>query len=150
MAFQSHHAYLSNMYPCKIMFEGVEYRSSEHLYYVEMAKHHNRLDLVNKLTKAKDGYACKRLAREIDIADDWEEIKLNIMCKVINLKFDQNDGLRDKLLATIGHLYEATKGDSFSCGMSLAQVKDISQETITGANHLGKILVEYRNERLGI
>ena len=46
------------------------------------------------------------------------------MRKVINLKFDQNDGLRDKLLATIGHLYEATKGDSFSCGFSLAQAKD--------------------------
>ena len=49
------------------------------------------------------------------------------MRKVIYLKFDQNDGLRDKLLATIGHLYEAMKGDSFSCGMSLAQAKDISQ-----------------------
>ena len=67
------------------------------------------------------------------------------MRKFINLKFDQHDELRDKLLATIGHLYEATKGDSFSCGLSLAQAKDISEETITGANHLGKILVEYRN-----
>ena len=75
---------------------------------------------------------------------------MKIMRKFINLKFDQHDGLRDKLLATIGHLYEATKGDSFSCGLSLAQAKDISQETITGANHLGKILVEYRNHRLGL
>ena len=24
VAFQSHHVYLSNMFPCKIMFEGVE------------------------------------------------------------------------------------------------------------------------------
>ena len=150
VAFQSHHAYLSNMFPCKIVYEGVQYQSSEHLYHVEMAKHHDRLDLVNKLTKAKDGYTCKRIAREITIADDWEETKIKVMRKIINLKFDQNDGLRDKLLATIGHLYEATKGDSFSCGMSLAQAKDISQETITGANHLGKILVEYRNERLGL
>ena len=91
--------------------------------------------MINKLIKAKDGYACKRMAREIVIADDWEEIKLKIMRKLINLKFDQNDGLEDKLLATISHLYEAMKRDSFSCGMSLAQAKDISQETITGANH---------------
>ena len=133
VAFQSHHAYLSNMFPCIIVYEGVDYKSSEHLYHSEMAKHHNRLDLVNRIIKAKDGYASKRIAREITIADDWEETKLKIMRKVINLKFDQHDGLRDKLLATIGHLYEATKGDSFSCGLSLAQAKDISQETITGA-----------------
>ena len=73
VAFQSHQAYLSNIFPCKIMYNGVEYRSTEHLYHVEMAKHHNRLDMVNKLIKAKDGYACKRIARGIDIADDWEE-----------------------------------------------------------------------------
>ena len=149
VAFQSHHAYLSNMYPCKIMYDGVDYKSSEHLYHCEMAKHHNRLDLVNRILKAKDGYAAKRIAREIDIAEDREVVKLKVMRKVIHLKFAQNDGLRDKLLATIGFLYEATKGDSFSCGQTLAQVKDISQDTITGANHLGKILVEFRTEYLG-
>ena len=31
-AFQSHHAYLSNMYHCKIVYEGLEYKSSEHLF----------------------------------------------------------------------------------------------------------------------
>ena len=55
VAFQSHHAYLSNMFPCKIMFEGVKYKYAEHLYHAEMARHHNRLDLVNKIIKAKDG-----------------------------------------------------------------------------------------------
>ena len=133
VAFQSHHTYLSNMYLCKIMYEGVEYKSAEHLYHSEMAKHHNRLDLVNRIIKAKDGYLSKKIAKEITISDDWEAAKLKIMRKIINLKFDQNDGLRDKLLATIGYLYEATKGDSFSCGLTLAQAKDISQESITGA-----------------
>ena len=70
VAFQSHHAYLTNIFPCKIVYEGVEYRSAEHLYYAEMARHHNRLDLVTRIIKAKDGYATKRIAREITIADD--------------------------------------------------------------------------------
>ena len=56
-----------------------------------MAKHYNRLDLVNKITKARDGYATKRIAKEIDIAKDREEVKLKIMRKIIYLKFDQND-----------------------------------------------------------
>ena len=149
LSFQSHHSYLSNMFPCTITYDGVDYKSSEHLYHAEMARPHNRLDLVNVIIKAKDGYATKRIAKEIVLADDWDEAKLKIMRKVIKLKFDQNDSIRDKLLATIGHLYEATKGDSFSCGMTLAQAKDIAQDTITGANQLGTILEEYRNECLG-
>ena len=149
IAFQSHYSYLSNMFPCTIIYEGIEYKSSEHLYHAEMARHHDRLDLVNSIIKAKDGYATKKISKEIVIAEDWEVAKLKIMRKVIQLKFDQNDNIRDMLLATIGHLYEATKGDSFSCGMMLAQAKDIDQDTITGANHLGKILEEYRNDYLG-
>ena len=114
----------------KIMYEGVEYKSSEHLYHTEMAKHNNTLDLVNNIIKAKDGYRTKKIARELDIAD---EVKLKLMQKVIHLKFDQNDNIRDKLFATIDFLCEATKSDSFPCGMSLA--KGIAQ--VTGANHLG-------------
>ena len=68
----------------------------------------------------------------------------------MHLKFDQNDGLKNLLLATIGPLYEATKGDSFACGMSLAQAKDIGKDSIPGANHLGIILCEYRDECLGV
>ena len=124
------------MYPCKIMYNGVEYKSAEHLYHCGMTKHHNPIDLINKIIKAKDGYTAKRIAREIDVAEDWEVVKLKVMRKIIHLKFAQNDGLRDKLLATIAFLYKATKGDPFACGITLAQAKDISQETITGANHL--------------
>ena len=72
------------------------------------------------------------------------------MTKIVHLKFDQNDSLRDKLLALRGPLYEATKGDSFSCGMSLAQASDIAKDTIPNANHLGIILCKYLNDCLGL
>ena len=48
------------------MSEGVEYKSFEHLYHTEMAKHQNTLDLVSKIIKAKDGYTIKKIAKEID------------------------------------------------------------------------------------
>ena len=150
-AFQSHHAYLSNMYPCVINYEGTKYKSAEHLYYAEMARHHNRLDLVNDIINAKDGYAAKRVGKKItEIDENWDTTKIKVMKKVVHLKFDQNDGLKNLLLATIGPLYEATKGDSFACGMSLAQAKDIGKDSIPGANHLGIILCEYRDECLGV
>ena len=149
-AFQSHHAYLSNMYPCKIVYEGLEYKSSEHLYFAEMARHHNKFELAEEIRNTKDGYAAKRASKKIIVAEDWEQIKVKIMKKVIHLKFDQNPGLRDELLTTKGFLYEATKGDSFSCGLSLPQAKDIDQASITKGNQLGIILVEYRDEYLGL
>ena len=149
-AFQSHHAYLSNMYPCKIIYEGLEYKSSENLYFAEMARHHNKLELAEEIRNTKDGYAAKRTAKKIIVADDWDQIKTKIMTKVIHLKFDQNPGLRNELLATVGFLYEATKGDSFLCGMSLPQAKDINQTSINKENQLGNILVKYRDEYLGL
>ena len=145
-AFQSHHAYLSNMYPCKIVYEGLKYKSSEHLFFAKMARHHNKFELAEEIRNTKDGYTAKRASKKIIVAEDWEQIKIKIMKKVIHLKFDQNPGLRDELLATKGFLYEATKGDSFSCGLSLPHAKDIDQASITKGNQLGIILVEYRDE----
>ena len=72
------------------------------------------------------------------------------MRKIIALKFDQNDNIRDKLISTTGHLYEATKDTEFGCGLTLGQNKEIKQNSIKGKNMLGKILVEYRNAILGI
>ena len=72
------------------------------------------------------------------------------MKKVIQLKFDQNDNLRGKLLSTQGFLYEAMKGDSLLCGMYLVQATDIAEDTIPKAKPLGVILCEYRDEYLSL
>ena len=66
------------------------------------------------------------------------------------LKFEQNDYIRDKLLATQGFLYEATKDIDFGCGLTLGQSKDINQKGIKGKNMLGIILAEFRDEYLGV
>ena len=71
------------------------------------------------------------------------------MRKIIALKFDQNDQIRDKLLATKGFLYEATKDLDFGCGLTLGQAKDINQTGIKGKNMLGIVICEYRDRDLG-
>ena len=75
-AFQSHHAFLSNMFLCNIKFEGEDYISAEHLYTALMAFHHNRQDLLPAILKAKDGYEAKHIARRIKIDDSWETEKM--------------------------------------------------------------------------
>ena len=92
----------------------------------------------------------KEKNRNIKADDSWDTVKIKIMRKIIALTFDQNDGIRDKLLGLVGHLYEATKDPDFACGFTLAEAKNINQTTIIGKNMLGVILGEYRDERLEI
>ena len=136
-AFQSHHAYLSNMFMIDIVYEGQTYRSAEHLYSAEFARHQNRLDLVQGIIEARDGYEAKRKIRIIKADDSWDNAKSKVMRKIVSLKFDQNDGIRDKLLGTTGFLYEATKDPDFACGFTLSEATKISQTGITGKNILG-------------
>ena len=133
------------MYLCDITDDNIIYKSAEHYYSADMAHHHNRMDLSKDILEAADGYEAKRIVRNIKKNDSWDDTKIKIMKKIIALKFDQNDCLRDRLLRLTGHLYEATKSDlDFACGMTLSQVKDICQENLTGKNMLGIILCEYR------
>ena len=115
-----------------------------------MARFHNRLDLINDILEAQDGYAAKRVVKSIKIRDEWHEAKIKVMKTIISLKFDQNDALRDKLINTKGFLYEATKADmDFACGLTLSQTKDIAKNKITGKNILGDILCDYRDNIVG-
>ena len=150
IAFQSHFAYLSNMFLCNIKVGEITYKSSEHFYSVELAKYHDRNDLVQEIIEASDGYAAKRVVRNIQIKEKWNEDKIPIMKKIITMKFDQNDHIRDQLLRTKGFLYEATKSDlDFACGLTLSQQKDIRKDNIKDRNMLGIILCEYRDNIIG-
>ena len=64
--------------------------------------------------------------------------------KIVSLKFDENDSLRDKLLKTKGWfiIYEATKADmDFACGLTSSQAKDIAKNKSLEKNSLVKYCV---------
>ena len=71
------------------------------------------------------------------------------MRKIVKLKFDQNDYIRDKLLKTKGLLFEATKDTDFRSGLTLGQAKDINAKDMKGKNMLGIILCEYLDKIMG-
>ena len=148
-AFQSHHAYMSNMYVTDIKYEGDTYITAEHLYTTEFVKHYEKPDLIPDILSAEDGYAAKRLIRNIKVKDSWNDVKFKIMRKIVELKFNQNAYIRDKLLKTKGLLFEATKDIDFGCGLTLGQAKDINAKDMKGKNMLGIILCEYWDKILG-
>ena len=131
-----------------IKFEIENFKSAEHLFTALMAFHHNRRDLLPFILKARDGYDAKRIARRIKTDEAWDTDKIEIVKRVIKLKFDQDDNLRDRLLNLKGHLYEATKDVTFACGLVLSQLDQITKDSIPGKNILGDQICEYRDNIL--
>lgn len=133
--FSGKYDFLSNFYPCKIKYEGVEFPSVEHAFQAMKTMNRTRRNEIAQMSTA--GQA-KRAGRGVILRDDWESVKDKIMYDLNKLKF-QNPELAKKLLETGDReLIEGnTWGDDY-WGM----VGDV------GENKLGKILMRIRTELL--
>lgn len=133
-SFSDVHFFLSNFYAVDIMMDGWKFPSVEHAY--QGAKTLN-LDQRIKFTDIylRPGKA-KQLGKNVDLRSDWEHIKLRIMNELVFQKFDNHE-LKQKLLDTYPlELIEGNWwGDKF-WGVCNGE----------GHNHLGKILMNKRNQ----
>jgi predicted NAD-dependent protein-ADP-ribosyltransferase YbiA (DUF1768 family) len=84
----------------------------------------------------------EKYKENVKLRKDWNEVRVEIMKKVIHLKFDQNPELKEKLLKTPPNtiFVEHTKRDKF-----WGDGGDKGDGKI-GMNMLGKIITEYINE----
>ena len=133
-SFRGPYWFLSNMSDYPVVYEWLLYRNSESAY--QAAK------FINPKTKALflnlDGFEAKKLgkSRNFTMRKDWEDVKYDIMYKIVLAKFKQNvDALR-RLLAT-GHL-EIIEGNP----SKYTPTKD----DWIGKNTLGKIHMRVRKE----
>jgi ribA/ribD-fused uncharacterized protein len=132
--FQNEYRFLSNFWPCNIEYNGLTFNNSESLYMAH--KSGDEADFVKFAGITKPGDA-KRLGRTVRLQPGWDEMKFEVMEKCLRLKFDQNPGLKEKLVAT-GDLYlEETN-----------QWKDVIWGVCNGVgeNNLGKLLMKLREE----
>ena len=81
----------------------------------------------------------KRKGRHVQLRPDWEDVKLSIMEEVVRAKFTQNEDLKALLLATGDSVLEEgnTWHDIFW---------GVDARTRKGENHLGRILMQVREE----
>lgn len=140
--FQGEFRFLSNFFPSPMLVRGVGTKTqqwiptAEHLFQALKTRIPEEQQAV--LNCATPGQA-KRLGRQITLRDDWEDIKLNVMRVVIKAKFEQNPRLAQQLLATgEAQLIEGNWWNDKWFGVCL--------RTGEGENHLGKILMETRQE----
>ena len=132
--FQGQYRFLSNFWPAKVHYEGMEYNSVEHAY--QAAKTLDKETRLRIRDLRKPGEA-KHEGNKVEMRADWEEVKVDIMRFLVREKFSMNSKLKEQLLATGDQYLEETNhwGDTF-WGVCRGR----------GRNELGRILMEVREE----
>lgn len=130
-SFHGKYRFLSNFYPCKIWMDEQMYTSVEHAY--QAAKTVIPIER-DRIRQALYPGQAKRLAKQVTLRPNWEELKIELMRALLLQKFGDLT-LRQKLLATGDALLIEgnTWGDTF---WGICNDK--------GANVLGKLLMEVR------
>lgn len=132
--FRGKYEFLSNMYPT-ILYIGDEiYPSAEHAFQAMKCLDKDERIAMSTCRSSKEAKAAGRLVK---LRPDWEEVKVDMMYKVLKAKFE-NPELAQKLRDTNGEtLVEGnTWGDDFWGVNSKGQ----------GRNMLGNLLMQVRKE----
>lgn len=130
----------SNLYRRPVMFEGVEYPTTEHAYQAGKA----RKDAVREWLMAAPTPSLLAMAAHglyvWDISPDWSKTKYDRMKRVLQAKFTQHEDLAELLLSTgKARLVEAATVDNL-VNRTWGEVNGV------GKNMLGKLLMEVREE----
>lgn len=132
-SFDKEYYFLSNFYPSKITFEGIEYKTVEHAF--QAAKTTDNFERYTIAMMPTPGRA-KQMGRSISLRPDWEEVKEGVMETCLREKFAIPE-LREKLLATGDEeLIEGNTWNDRFWGVCNGE----------GKNKLGKLLMKIRKE----
>ncbi len=133
--FRLAYDFLSNFYPATVSIDGLEYLSSEAAFQAYKCKN---IEDRQQFTRIAADEA-KRLGRRAALRSDWEQVKLDVMRRVVRAKFEQHPNLAQYLLDTgDADLIEGNTWNDVYWGVDL--------RTGEGENHLGKILMAQRQE----
>ncbi len=137
--FQGEYRFLSNFWMCDIKYEGITYTSSEAAYQAAKSLDSRVREAFTTVMPGKS----KRMGSSVELREDWEEVKLQVMEVIVREKFWHNPELKQKLTDTgDAFLIEGnTWGDKF-WGCTYTK----SDPRWEGANHLGVILMQIRSE----
>jgi ribA/ribD-fused uncharacterized protein len=142
--FFKEHRFLSNFHVCSIVYEDIEYTSTEaayqaaKIYYPESKLKTNvERGRIAAMTPSESKKETHMESFKAMIRPDWDNVKLDVMYVINKYKFTQHPELREMLLETGDKYLEETNwwGDIF-WGVCNGE----------GENQLGMMLMRIRNE----
>jgi len=103
LGFVGEYRFLSNFYPCKILYQGIYYPSVENAYVASKT-----LDIeLRKTVSTCSAVEAKKIGKTFPLREDWESVKVKLMYEFLKQKFYSGE-LCDKLLSTGDSYIEET------------------------------------------
>jgi ribA/ribD-fused uncharacterized protein len=138
-SFSNEYQFLSNFYNAEVVHEGITYKNSEAAFQAAKTKD---ISIRNEFSELNPSQA-KLKGRHVELREDWEQAKDNIMYEIVKDKFSRNSNLRSLLMKTNTSIliegnwwHDNYWGD---CHCEKCQNKE-------GKNTLGLILMRVRDE----
>ena len=132
-SFSGEYRFLSNSWPCLILYGMHWYDSCEHAY---QAAKTTDIQVQLAIRNAQSAGMAKRLGKSVHLRPDWEKIKLEVMGDLLWQKFVLDHKLRARLVATgQRQLIEKNHWGDIYWGVCGGR----------GTNHLGNLLMRIRN-----
>ena len=132
---------MSNFFEAPVEYDGLQFKNSEAAFQAqkcssyEQRKQFQELDPSRAKRKGRNVILKKEEAEESK--EFWDKIKIKEMLEIVRNKFQQNEDLKEKLLAT-GDAYLEEGNDWGDTIWGVCNGK--------GQNNLGKILMQVREE----
>ena len=133
--FGGDYEFLRNDFECNVMLDGEMYSSVERAFQAAKTDDKEKREEIKNAATLRDA---RKLGRNFTLSPTWKNDRLVVMKDLLKSKFNDNLALKFKLLLTEdAELIQGgmTNGDQF-WGVD---------EFGVGENHLGKLLMEVRN-----
>ena len=157
ISFRYEFFFLSNLYPCNFIYNGLKFKSSEHLYqYLKVEDSVEGLWWKDKIRNAEHPKIAKKLANNPKMPKKFKQdigynefsnfkyFKIHIMRIALEFKFFHSD--ESKLLQTL--LLETFDIEIIERNTWKDVFWGVYSKTNMGQNHLGELLMEIRNKLL--
>lgn len=145
--------YLSNWYPSPFVIDDFRYQHIEQYLMAGKAKLFHDAEVYTAILRANTPNECKKLGRKVKNFDDaaWDKARYGILKTGLLAKFEQNEELKNALLATGNAvLAEASPYDAiFGIKLTAENAMKTPQDKWPGQNLLGKALMEVRDKLSG-
>lgn len=152
--FWSNDSPFSQWHKASFTLNNIKYSSAEQFMMAKKAELFGDKEKVNEILSTNDVRKQKELGRQIKNFDEsiWNDNKIKIVYIGNNLKFNQNEYLKQELLKTEGkYIVESSPVDTiWGIGISSDDPRRFNKSEWNGQNLLGKILTQLREDILTI
>lgn len=134
-SFKGKYDFLNNRYECSFVWQDIRYNNVEVAFQASKYTNEAERKVLSRMSVEK----AVMKSRDYIPTIEWEKCKLDIMKSILLAKFDQNPGLKKRLIETDGCiLINGNNKNETYWGIDLYSWK--------GENNLGKILMTIRDK----